>query len=179
MATDNALVNHETLDKNLWETSAARFNAAQRLQAQSRLSLWAAAALSVAAAMWSLAAMLRPQPAYTLLAMWCSLGALALSLVESAADHGARAERLHRNALDLRALMRECRAMPLADALARQRELLASCPENHASADWRLAIKGRDSRAERVRYRVAAYGWRAALLAAGAVLSVAAVAVAA
>jgi len=162
-------VTPETLDKNLWETSSARFNAAERLARQSALSLYASAALSLAATMLGAATMLKPSPGLTLAAMLASALALAFSLIEASAAHGVKSERLHANALKLRALMRQAPALPEADALARYHEALAECPENHLPMDWQLALARRDApgRATEWRYALAAFGWRAALLAAG------------
>lgn len=162
-------MNLETLDKNLWETSSARFNAAERLARQSALSLYAGAALSLAATMLGASTMLQPSAPLTLAAMLASALALAFSLIEASAAHGVKSERLHANALHLRALMHQAQSLPLTDAIALYRDALASCPENHLPIDWRLALARRDTPGWKTEaaYAVHAFGWRAALLALG------------
>lgn len=175
MPTYDPRMDMQTLDKNLWETSGARFNAAERLARQSALSLYAAAALSLAAlslaaTMLGAATMLRPCAALTLLAaMLSSALALAFSLIEASAAHGVKSERLHANALALRSLMRAAPAMEPAAALAAYRETLAACPDNHLPMDWQLVHARRTAPGWRTElaYAAMAYGWRLALAGAG------------
>lgn len=169
MPTYDPRMDMQTLDKNLWETSGARFNAAERLARQSALSLYAAAALSLAATMLGAATMLRPSAALTLAAMLSSALALAFSLIEASAAHGVKSERLHANALALRSLMRAAPAMEPAAALAAYRETLAACPDNHLPMDWQLVHARRTAPGWRTElaYAAMAYGWRLALAGAG------------
>lgn len=169
MPTYDPRMDMQTLDKNLWETSGARFNAAERLARQSALSLYAAAALSLAATMLGAATMLRPSAALTLAAMLSSALALAFSLIEASAAHGVKSERLHANALALRSLMRAAPAMEPAAALAAYRETLAACPDNHLPMDWLLVHARRTAPGWRTElaYAAMAYGWRLALAGAG------------
>lgn len=101
--------------------------------------------------------------------MLASALALAFSLIEASAAHGVKSERLHANALKLRALMRQVGALPQEHSLALYHEALAECPENHLPIDWRLALARRDApgRATELRYALAGFGWRGALLALG------------
>lgn len=165
---DNVLMDLNTLDKNCWETSGTRFNAADRLAQQARYSLWAGAALNVAAITLAAATMVQPSPVLTMLAMLASVGALAFALTEAAAGHGVRSERMHANALAIRALMRALpeRTDP-AEATAEYNALLAQCPDNHSSVDWRLfhARKAAPGWRTETRYAILAYGWRWVLIA--------------
>lgn len=171
--THNPTMDLPTLEKNLWETSGARFNAAERLARQSSLSLYAGAALSLAAIMMGAASVLQPAsgPAVTLAAMLASSAALAFSLTEAGAGHGVKSERLHANALRLRALMRGINSQDLPEALALYHKALLECPENHLPADWQLAVDRQRAPGWRVelRYAAKAYGWRVALLLTGLV----------
>lgn len=175
MTTYDVPMELQTLDKNLWETSAARFNAAERLARQSALSLYAGAALSLAATMLGAATLLRPSAAMTLAAMLASAVALAFSLIEASAGHGVKSERLHACALRLRALMREAPALGAEVAAARYAAITAECPDNHLPMDWALVHARRKQRGWRTElpYALVAYGWRAALLVAGLVGAVA------
>lgn len=125
-----------TFDNITWLTSGARFNASRRLLKQNRLALYGAAMLSLASTLLATSAV--PWSGYA--ASVASAFALMFSLIEAAAEHGVKAERLHQCAVHLRELMYQAKADD-ADMVAlnqRYHQVISECPENHTPLDMDL-----------------------------------------
>jgi hypothetical protein len=146
----------EHLKHQMWTTKGARFNADRRLRAQNEWSQRAIACLSVYLAVLSLVIIIPAfgvstanQTKLSVAVAALSLVLVVLSLLEGGRNYLVRAERLHRCAMSIGALLSDVElelarsgTPGLSDRLGELAHeyhyLLNTCQENHSNGDFEL-----------------------------------------
>lgn len=146
-----------TLDNRMWKTKGSRFNAARRLNKKYQFSLSSISILSVYGIAIPVIQSIAKNPQcqkvnsiYNAISLILSVFTLAISLLEGAKNYQIRAEKLHKNAVEISALQRELeflRINKLEDAdfiqklgtiSAEYEDLIKQCSENHEIEDYDL-----------------------------------------
>lgn len=141
-------------DKKIWRTIGARFNAYRRLQRRQNASIFSISILSVylTAEAFIPEGTLPPEAekwrkAFVVLS---AVFILILSLLEARKSYELKAERLHKNAIELNQLYDTFKISSSEDEKKKKIEdyhgLIVSCPENHEPCDDALfrASRGDD-----------------------------------
>ena len=143
---------NDEFDRFTWKTSGARFNASARLLQRNRLALYGAASLSLAATLLALSGHHWTNYAASV----ASAFAVVFSLIEAAADHGVKSERLQQCAVRIRALMYQAKQpeADIAHLYQQYEQAIAECPENHLFMDAWLVEHPKEG----FRYSLYSYG---------------------
>lgn len=147
----------ESLNSRFWKTKGSRFNAARRLNNKYLFSLSSISILSVygiAIPIFQSAVNSSQCPkinnVYNAISLILSVFTLVVSLLEGAKNYQLRAEKLHKNAVDISKLQRELEYLlvnqlgdaellkKLGDISTRYEELIKDCSENHEPEDYTL-----------------------------------------
>jgi hypothetical protein len=146
-----------SLTTKIWKTKGSRFNAARRLNNKYQFSLSSISILSIyGIAIPIIQGIVKNQQCqeindiYNAISLILSVFTLVISLLEGAKNYQLRAEKLHKNAVELSKLQRDLEYLmvsQLGDAEFRQKvgdisvnyeELIKECPENHEPEDYAL-----------------------------------------
>lgn len=142
----------EALDRKVWKTTGARFNASRRLVLNHYWSVAAVAALSVYSVVAGLFLLVEAtvdagSTALSAALIGAAIGILTLSLLESARSYQLRADRHHRCGMQLNELYSEIRYAALQEdgtsvmEMTQQYHLiLQSYEDNHAPADYNMFL---------------------------------------
>ena len=141
----------------IWKTKGSRFNAARRLNNKYQSSLSSISILSIYGIAIPILQGIVKNPQcleindiYNAISLILSVFTLVISLLEGAKNYQLRAEKLHKNAVELSKLQRDLEYLmvsQLGDAEFRQKvgdisvkyeELIKECPENHEPEDYDL-----------------------------------------
>jgi hypothetical protein len=147
----------ELVNARIWKTKGSRFNAARRLNNKYQFSLSSISILSIYGIAIPLLQGIVKNPQckelndiYNVISLILSVFTLVISLLEGAKNYQLRAEKLHKNAVELSELQRKLEYVmvsQLGDADFRQKvgdisvkyeELIKECPENHEPEDYDL-----------------------------------------
>ncbi|MCL6754614.1 SLATT domain-containing protein [Nostoc sp. CCCryo 231-06] len=145
----------ESLSSRIWITKGSRFNAARRLNNKYQFSLNSISILSVyGIAIPIIQGIVRnPQcqkinEIYNAISLILSVFTLAISLLEGAKNYQIKAEKLHKNAVEISSLQRELEYLmisksgeadflqKLGDISVKYEHLIERCPENHEPEDY-------------------------------------------
>ncbi len=146
-----------SLATRIWKTKGSRFNAARRLNNKYQSSLSSISILSLYGIAIPILQGIVKNPQcleindiYNAISLILSVFTLVISLLEGAKNYQLRAEKLHKNAVELSKLQRDLEYLmvsQLGDAEFRQKvgdisvnyeELIKECPENHEPEDYAL-----------------------------------------
>lgn len=146
-----------SVNTRIWKTKGSRFNAARRLNKKYQFSLNSISILSIYGIAIPIFQSIVKNPncqeindIYNAISLILSVFTLVISLLEGAKNYQIRAEKLHKNPVELSKLQRELEYVmvsQLADADFRQKvgdisgkyeELIKECPENHEPEDYDL-----------------------------------------
>ena len=147
----------ELLKSRIWKTKGSRFNAARRLNNKYQFSLSSISILSIYGIAIPMVQGIVKNPQcqkindiYNVISLILSVFTLVISLLEGAKNYQLRAEKLHKNAVDISKLERKLELWMVSQSgdpnfpqkvrciSDEYEKLIKECPENHEPEDYNL-----------------------------------------
>jgi hypothetical protein len=158
MSTNSDLEEYaKSLKRKMWITNGSRFNAARRLNNKYQFSLSSISILSIYGIGIPLFQSIAKNPQckeindiYNAISLILSVFTLVISLLEGAKNYQLRAEKLHKNAIEVSELQQKLEHVMVSqlgdadfhqkvgDILIKYNEIIKECSENHDSEDYNL-----------------------------------------